>query len=297
MQFARAGYQTRMYNRSEEGRSRALEAMRLALDVLVEHGLESEDSAGSALERVSPSFELAQVATGAGFVVEAVSEDMRLKRSLFAELDRLCPPPAILATDTSGLSITEIASATASPGRVIGTHHFNPPYLVPGVEVVSGLQTTEETVRRTCSLLRSIGKLPVLVKDVVGFVANRLSVALKREAWAIVEQGLARPEEVDAIWTSTLGPIYAALGPLQVSDASGLDVLVTVHEYVEPVLTPASDASEMVRGMREREEFGIKSGRGFYRWTPESAAALIKRRDELLLRMLGVSRPTSGERP
>lgn len=291
LMFARAGYRVGMYNRGPSGRDRALEWMRLALGVLVENGFETAAGAEEALSRLSPTSDLEEAAAGAGYVLEAVAEDLEIKKEVFRRLDAVCPPPAILATDTSGLSITKIASATRRPERVVGVHHFTPPHLVPGVELVAGAETSPETVDRTEALLRRLGKRPVRVPDVPGFIANRLSCALRREAWAIVEEGLASPEDVDELWTATVGPIYAAIGPLHVCDASGLDVLLAVHEHVEPVLWPPSEPSAMVRQMRDRGDLGLKSGKGFYDWPPEQAAEFIRRRDALLLAMLGPPSP------
>ena len=287
--FARAGHRTCLWNRGRPGRERAFGWMREALDTLVAEGVENARSAEQALHRVVPSPDLPTAVQGAGYVFEALSEDQELKRSTFAQLDRICPAPCVLATGTSGLSVGDIAAATRHPERVLGVHHFTPAHIVPGVEVVASRATSAATVAFTVGLLRSLGRRTVVTPDIPGFIAGRLSSALRREAWAVVAEGLATAADVDAIWTASLGPIYAALGPLAVSDASGLDVLLRVHEYVEPVLHPPSSPSPLIRELVGEGRLGMKSGRGFYAWPAELGVRLRRRRDALLSRYFAAS--------
>ncbi|MCC7105623.1 MAG: 3-hydroxyacyl-CoA dehydrogenase family protein [Chloroflexi bacterium] len=280
--FAAHGFPVALFNRGATSSERAFARIRFNLEDEIQNGRTTEAAALATLGRIRAETEIVKAAEGADFVVEAVAEDLALKHEVFVLLDRVCAPPAILASDTSGMSITEIARVVQHPERVVGTHFFTPPHLTPGVEVIPGDLTTVETVERTMALLRAVGKQPAVVKNVIGFVAGRLSTALRREAWAIVEQGIATPAEVDVIWRTTVGPSYQAAGPLGVSDASGMDVLVAVHDYIEPVLSPPSRPTAFVRERAERGEFGIKSGGGFYQWTPERAAAMMRRRARLL---------------
>ena len=284
--FARAGYTVSTYNRSARGRDRARKWINLALQILVEADVETESAAREAVERIRSFVDIEEAAAGAGYILEAVAEDFELKREIFCRLDHVCPSPAILATGTSSLSVTLVAEATGNPERVVGTHHFTPAHLVPGVEVIAGAKTSPGTVAATCALLRRLKRRPVRVPDVPGFVANRLSCALRREAWAIVEEGLAEAEQVDELWMSTVGLPFLALGPLQISDASGLDVLLAVHGYVEPVLKPPSEPAAIVQEMVRRGDFGLKTGRGFYEWPQDRVEDLSRRRDSLLLAIL-----------
>jgi 3-hydroxybutyryl-CoA dehydrogenase len=262
--FAAHGYPVALFNRTAASSERAFARIRFNLEDEVQNGRTTEAEAAATLSRLRAVTHVEQAAEGADFVVEAVAEDLPLKHEVFALLDRVCPPPAILASDTSGMSITEIAKAVQHPERVVGTHFFTPPDITPGVEVIPGEATSASTVERTVALLRAVGKQPAVVKNVVGFVAGRLSSALRREAWALVEQGIATPAEIDMIWRTTVGPSYQAAGPLGVSDASGMDVLVAVHDYIEPVLSPPSHPTAFVRERAERGELGIKSDKGFY---------------------------------
>lgn len=280
--FAAHGYPVALFNRTLESSRAALDRVRSNLDLEIEQGWTTREAAEATLARIRPETDVARTAEGADFVVEAVAEDLGLKHEVFARLDEVCPPPAILATDTSGMSITEIAAPCRHPERVVGTHFFTPPHISAGVEVIPGDRTAPETVERTVALLRHVGKQTAVVKNVIGFVAGRLSSALRREAWALVEQGIASPEEIDMLWRTTVGPGYLSLGPLAVSDMSGLDVLLAVHEYMEPVLSPPSTPVAVVREHVARGELGMKSGEGFYEWTPERRAAAMRRRARIL---------------
>jgi 3-hydroxybutyryl-CoA dehydrogenase len=281
-QFAALGFPVAVFNRGAVSSRRARERLQSAVQRYVSAGLMSPQAAERCRQDIVWRTDLAATVAEADAVLEAVVEDVEVKQRLLARLDALCPPRVILATTTSGLSITALAAEVREPARVIGAHHFNPPPLLPGVEVVAGEHTSEETIRRTMTLLRRAGKEPVLVKDVPGFVVGRLSTALRREAWSIVQEGIAAAETVDAIWRATLGRAYAAQGPLEISDSSGIDVLLRVHSYIEPELTPSSTPSAMVARMVDSGQVGHKSGEGFYSWTPQRLEALYGRVERVL---------------
>lgn len=281
-QFAALGVPVAVFNRTADSSRRARERLHATVRRYVTAGLMSHDAAQRCRQGIVWRTDLAATVAGADAVIEAVVEEMDTKQRLLARLDALCPPHVILATTTSGLRITTLAAAVGEPARVIGAHHFNPPPLIPGVEVVAGEQTSEDTIRRTMMLLRRAGKEPILVGDVPGFVVGRLSAALRREAWSLVEEGIATADTVDAIWRATLGRAYAAQGPLEISDSSGIDVLLNVHSYVEPELTPPSIPSAMVAGMAASGRLGHKSGEGFYSWTPQRLELLHRRVERVL---------------
>lgn len=215
---------------------------------------------------------------GAGFVTEAVIEDLAVKRALFASLAELTGAEVVLATNTSVMSITEIAADVADAGRVVGTHWWNPAPLIPLVEVVPGDRTTPQTVERTVALLTEIGKTAVAIRrDVPGFVGNRMQHALWREAIAIVEDGIAGPEEVDAIVKASFGLRLPVLGPLENADLVGLDLTRSIHEYVLPYLDARGEPSPLLAQHIERGELGMRSGRGLRAWTAEQADAVRER--------------------
>ncbi len=210
-------------------------------------------------------------------MVEAVSEKPDLKRGLFRELDSLCPPQTILATNTSVISITEIAQDTVNNERVVGTHFWNPPYLIPLVEVIPGRNSSSWALERTFDLLSSVGKYPVRVKkDVPGFVGNRLQHALWREAISIVEQGIADAETVDEVVKKGFGIRLPVLGPLENADMIGLDLTLQIHDYILKHIEDSPEPSPLLKEKVGKGELGFANGKGFKAWTPWEIEACRK---------------------
>ncbi len=211
-------------------------------------------------------------------VIEAVFEDLPLKQRIFADLDRLTPPRAILASNSSSFMPSALAASTGRPDRVLVAHYFNPPHLLPLVEVVRGPQTSNETVATMAALLRHIGKRPAIIqKEAPGFVGNRLQMALFREALAIVEAGIASPEDVDVVVKNGFGRRLAAAGPFEVFALAGLDLVLAVAEQLMPVIDSRPEVPALLRETVARGEHGVKTGSGFYEWTPEEGEALRQR--------------------
>jgi 3-hydroxybutyryl-CoA dehydrogenase len=220
-----------------------------------------------------------QAAAGADLIVEAAPENLTVKRQLVAEFDAAAPG-AIVATNTSVLKISEIADGSAHPERVVGTHWWNPPYLIPVVEVVPGEHTAKETVSRVTSWLRGAAKTVVPVRrDVPGFIGNRMQFALWREAMAIVQEGISDVETVDLVARNTVGLRLAAIGPLSNADFIGLDLTRAIMDYLLPSLSTEQQAPGLVRELCEQGEFGAKSGRGIFPWPGQT-------RDEVEARLL-----------
>jgi 3-hydroxybutyryl-CoA dehydrogenase len=226
---------------------------------------------------------LAEAVSEADFIVEAAPEKLELKRSIFADLVRLAPRRTTLASNTSVIPITDIAEGLETGERIIGTHWWNPPFLVPLVEVVGTASTAAPVVARTIDLLTSVGKTPVHVKkDVPGFVGNRLQHALWREAIAIVAEGIADAETVDTVVKSSFGRRLAVLGPLENADLVGTDLTLDIHNVVLKHLNSEPGPSTYLRTLVENGRLGMKSGEGFRGWTDESAAALRARVSQYL---------------
>ena len=285
--LALAGARTTLVSRSATGAMRAVFTAQALLRQLEESGLASPAAAAEALPRLFGADGIATPAATAGLVIEAIVEDMTLKKDLFARLDQAAGAKTILASCTSGLSITEIAKATAHPGRVITAHFWNPPHLMPLVEVVRGEKTDEAVVSRTMTLLRDLGKAPVLVrKDRPGQLGNRIQTALMREAISIVEQGIATAEDVDRVVRLGFGLRMPMWGPLQHIDAVGLDLVLSVQDYVLPDLNNEPRAPQMLRDKVARGELGQKSGRGFYDSATHDLEADKKARDAFLVEFL-----------
>jgi 3-hydroxybutyryl-CoA dehydrogenase len=217
---------------------------------------------------------------------------MGLKQEIFRALDARTPPETILATNTSVMSITAIASRAERRERIVGTHFWNPPYLIPLVEVVRAADTSDATMERTRALLAAAGKHPVRVeKDVPGIVANRQQHALWREAISIVERGIADAATVDECIRYGFGLRLPRLAPLENADMVGLDLTLSIHEYILPYLEASPEPSPLLRERVAAGDLGFKSGRGFQEWTPEAVQAS---REGLLEYLVGVVKNLDG---
>ncbi len=284
LQFAMVGFRVLMFNRSPESASRACGEIEKSLGILIDADALDDKEARAVSERIVQTQDFREVVSGGDFVVEAVSEDLSLKQEIFEKMDEIAPPDVILASETSGLGMTDISARTRHPERCIVTHNYTPPHLVPVVEVAAGRRTSPDTTRITCELLEKSGKEPIVCREVPGHIGVRLTTALRREAFHIVEQGYARPEDVDAVWRS-LAPLFPALGVCKLNDFSGMDVLRDVHRHIQPSLDHRPDPSPLMDEMVEKNLLGLKSGEGFYKWTEESAREAARVRDAELIRM------------
>src|SRR3979411_1394436 len=229
----------------------------------------------SAVERVCPTADLGAAVRDADYVVEAVLEDLTLKQKLFGEIERHVRPQAILASNTSVIPITKIMEGLRDRSRALGTHWWNPPYLVPLVEVHGTSWTSEQAIDWTIALHKAAGKMPVHVKkDVPGFVGNRLQHALWREAIALVEHGICDAETVDTVIKASFGRRLAVLGPLENADLVGTDLTLAIHKTVLPAHDHTPGPSPYLDKLVAGGKLGFKSGEGFRKWTPEQQAAL-----------------------
>lgn len=285
--FAMAGFTVRMYGRSDASIDRGFQSINRSLSVIAGHHLIAAEEISEILDRIRGVTSLAEAACEADFVIESVAEDLNVKRELFARLDRLCPPHTIFATDTSGLSPTAIAEAIDRKHKFVVAHFWNPPHLLPLVEVVPGKQTSAETLDVTLQLMELIGKKPIaLLREAPGFIGNRLQFALLREAQYIVEQGIATKEAVDAVVRCSLGRRLGVTGPLESADLGGLDVFHKISQYLLPDLCSTAEVSPLMAEPVGRGALGAKTGSGFYDWTPEALADLRKKREEVLVEWL-----------
>jgi 3-hydroxybutyryl-CoA dehydrogenase len=230
---------------------------------------------------------LAELAEGADLCVEAIVEELEPKRALFRELAAVAPAACVLATNTSALSVAAIASAVpeAARPRVLGAHFFNPPDIVPAVEVVRGPETGDEAVERALRLLRGAGKVAAVLNDSPGFVANRIQHAMIAEAWRCLEDGVASAEAIDAIVSGSFGFRLFAYGPFAIGDFNGLDVYEAVLRSLEAAYGERFAPPRALLERVERGELGLKTGQGAFDYTPEEAVGLIRRRDEIFARL------------
>jgi len=286
-EFARAGCRVRLNDMNEELLERGMGIVLSAQDALVQEELISRRSVAAAMKRIETKTDLAAACDRVELLVEAVPEDLALKKKMFVEFDTLCPKTAILATNTSGLSITKIAAATKRPTRVVGMHFWNPPHVIPLVEVTKGESTSDTTARRLVALCRRIGKKPILVRhDVPGFVGNRLQFAVLREALHILSEGIASAEDIDTAMTAGPGLRWGVIGPLRTADLGGLDVFSAISKYLFRELNSKVRPPAALTDLVDKGKLGAKSGAGFYKYPPEEKERILRRRDSLLLRML-----------
>jgi 3-hydroxybutyryl-CoA dehydrogenase len=228
-----------------------------------------------AVDKVTPVADLGDAVRNADYVVEAVLEDLPLKQKLFAEIERHVRPDTILASNTSVIPITKIMEGLAHRERALGTHWWNPPYLVPLVEVIGTQWTAPQVIDTTMALHKAIGKTPVHVKkDVAGFVGNRLQHALWREAVALVEHGICDAETVDTVIKAAFGRRLAVLGPLENADLVGTDLTLAIHNTVLPEIESRTGPSPYLEKLVAEGKLGFKSGEGFRTWTPEQQKEL-----------------------
>ena len=276
MVFAAAGYPVGLYSRKAETLEKAVTGMRSDLTFLAERGLGKLEDVEPTVARVVCTQDMEAAAADADFVLECVAEDMALKQDTFQKLDQMCKPDAILATNTSVMSPTEIASTSKKRDRILGTHWWNPPFLIPLVEVVQTEETPQWVIDVTMGLHWKIGKHPVHAKkDVPGFIANRLQHALWREAISIVERGIADPATVDESLKYGPGLRLPVMAPLENADLVGLDLTYSIHNYVLRHLEDSHEPSPILKTKVDKGELGFKSGGvGFQTWTPEQQKAL-----------------------
>jgi 3-hydroxybutyryl-CoA dehydrogenase len=291
MCYAQAGYQVVLYSRTSESLERALGRIERSQAVFVQEGLISSQEAEEAQRQIGTSMRLDEAVEGVQYVLESVPENLELKQALFREMEGLCPTDTILATNTSGLSITAIASVCQYPERVVGQHWANPPEIVPLVEVIRGEQTSDGTMDLVYQLTKKLRKEPVRVqKDIPGFASNRLQYAMLREALHLVEAGVLSPEDVDRTLKNGVGFRYPWLGPLETVDLGGLDVFHTIAQYLFKELSTMQTSPGFFDQLAAEGKYGIKTGEGFYQYGPEARDEILRKRDLYFIRQLKLLR-------
>ena len=285
--FASAGLQVALTDSDAQVLGSALQRIQANLEICLKYGSVDEGTVSTVPSRITLESNLADAASQADFIVEAVFEDPDVKHEVLRHLDEHSPPRAIITSTTSGFRVRDLATALSHPERFLITHFWDPPHIIPVVEVVPGDHTSAEALETTIELLEAVGKYPALVKkDVAGFVGNRLQHALRREAIAMVAQGIASPEDVDLITRLSFGLRLPIVGLLETIDIGGLDLTLAIHTYLLAELDRSTEPQQLIRDKVARGELGAKAGKGFYDWPPGRAATLVRRRDETLLEMV-----------
>ncbi len=273
--FAAAGHQVAVFEPSAEIRASLAARLQAIVDLL------ADDAA--LLQRIAAHDTLSAAVQDATFVFEAAPEKLPLKQQIFAELEKFTAPDTILASNSSAIPSTEIGRRLAHRERVLGTHFWNPPHLVPLVEVVQNEKTSPAVVQRTMRLLRDAGKTPVHVRrDVPGFVGNRLQHAMKREAIALVAAGVCDADTIDVVVREGFGARTAVLGPMEQSDLVGTNLTLDIAEVLYADLDRTPGPHQYLRNLVAAGKLGMKTGEGLRKWTPEQAEAVRTRLSRFL---------------
>jgi 3-hydroxyacyl-CoA dehydrogenase len=271
--LARAGIATALYDVSDKALEQAQAGVQLAAGVL--DRLEAPKMDGGSVRFDS---DLAAALDRADVVFEAVPEKLELKHAVFPAFEQHVSEDAILASNTSGIPITKIASVCAHPGRVVGMHWSNPPHLIPMIEVIPGEQTDQRVVDDACELIRTFGYHPVVEKEVPGFVENRILYAILRECLDLVDRGIIDPEGMDLNVRWGIGYKLAVIGPMELLDMAGLDIYNAVGSYLNQDLSTSGEVSSMIRDRIAEGKLGMKTGSGIYDYTPEQIQTLRAQR-------------------
>lgn len=292
---AQAGYTVTVIARSPGSIERAQQKVRSNLAAMLPYGLITEAEIEPLLARISYRNDGLAGAAEADIVIEGITEDLAAKQVLFAQLEDVCRDDAIIMSTTSGMRCTDIAANMRQPERAIVGHYWNPPHLLPLVEVAPGAKTAQWVTDAVFDFLHSTGHTPVLTrKEVVGFVANRLQHALWREAFALVENGIASAEEVDEAMKTSFGARTPVLGIFEHADLVGLDLVHTLHSYMLADLDTQKGPNAVLKEHIARGELGAKTGKGFYDWSKKSAADVLKARDTELLERAAKRKKAAG---
>ena len=284
--FAQAGYPVRAYDSSAEARASVLQRIRGNLEDFARSDVLQPEAIEEIVQRIAVAETEAQAAQDADFVVEAIAEQLPVKQDFMQRIESRVSDSTIIASNSSTFTISQSGTGMRFPSRAIVTHWFNPPHIVPTVEVVPGPDTTEEVTETTVGLHRQIGKVAVRVNaEIPGFLVNRVQIAMIREVWDLYQRGVASPKDIDAAIRGSLGFRLAACGPLAICDFGGVDIWATVYQGLAPDLRSNAELPAGVRKLVEEGRCGTRTGGGLHDYASEDVDALTTRRDEAMLQL------------
>ncbi len=287
--FAQAGHPVRLQARRRETLEAALHRIRVNQDELIRHDLLGAADAETARVRITVTQDLGEALADAAFVSENIPEQLDVKQALFADLDRLASPKTILSTNTSSLPITEVARDTKYPERVVGFHWFNPPHLIPLVEVIRGERTADAALDETYRLAQAIGKSPIRVqKDIPGFVGNRLQRALEREFFYLERIGACSGADLEVALKQGLGFRWSVVGPLEHADLAGVDTHAATVALLFPLLSNDTAPPPLFAQLAAQGRLGAKTGGGVYEYGPGDVERILARRNTMLIDFIKV---------
>jgi len=289
--FTMGGYSVWLYDIQESILETAKAHVEKNLGLFHQSGLIGKQDFVLAVERLSTTTDLKHAVEGSDFIVEAAPEDLPLKQGLFHQVESLCPKDAIIASNTSSLTLKDIGARVKKKERLVVTHWFNPPYIVPTVEVVKGEWTSDETMETAYGLLTKIKKVPVKIyQELPGFLVNRIQIAMAREILDLYEKGLASAADIDKAVRGSIGFRLASIGPLLTMDLAGVKIWLKVCENLLPQIQSSIEPPKALQRLVSQGHFGIKSGKGFYDYAvdfskTELDGAIQKRDQEFLNRL------------
>jgi 3-hydroxybutyryl-CoA dehydrogenase len=287
--FAQAGHPVRVQARKRETLEAALRRIRVNQDELIRHDLLGAADAEAARGRITVTQDLQTALAGAVFVSENIPERLDLKQPLFTELDRLTPAGTILSTNTSSLPITQVARDTQHPERVVGFHWFNPPHLIPLVEVIRGERTGDGAFDEAYRLAKAIGKSPIRVyKDTPGFVGNRLQRALEREFFYLERNGTCSREDLEVALKQGLGYRWSVVGPFEHADLSGVEQHAATLAFLFPLLSNDTQPPSLFADLVAKGRLGARTGAGVYEYGPGEVERILARRNTMLIDFIKV---------
>ncbi len=282
--FAKYDYKVTLYNRATPSLEKAKKQIVFSQENLVSTGMATEEESKRVVKKIKYTTDK-NVFKDCDFVVETIVEDMDVKHTFWNEISSIAKEDAVLTSNTSGLSITELAKAVKKPERFAGMHFWNPPHLVPLVEIIKGKKTTDETADIIYKLAEDIDKKPVVLqKEINGFIGNRLQFAVLREAVNLVEAGVASAEDVDKAVKYGIGFRYACIGPFETTDLGGLNTFNNIAKYLLPQLSNA-ESMPILEKKVEKGQLGVKSGQGFYDYKNGKDKEAIDSRDEKFIKL------------
>ena len=285
--FAMAGCEVTGFDEISAAGDSLHDRVRQNLRDFVQAELFESDQIDSVLKRLRVCRTEAEAVRGAEFVTEAVREDLAAKQEVFERIEHELSDDAILASNSSTFPISQSGVRLRRPERAVVTHWFNPPHIVPTVEVVGSPQTNEGTIQATLELLRRSGKLAIRInQELPGFLVNRVQIAVMREVWDLLDRGVASVEDIDAAIQGSMGFRLAALGPLRIHDFGGLDIQTAVFRNLAPQIASGTEVPPKVQAIVDAGHHGFKTGRGFYEYPPEAADQVRSERDQRYLALL-----------
>lgn len=284
--FAAQGHAVALYDNNQSMLDSAPDRIRNNFKIFIELDLAKPEDVERSLGLISLCTSLREAAQDSEIIIEAASEKLALKQKIFSEIEDYVGPETLLCTNTSAISISQIAEPLKRKERLVGTHFWNPPHIVPCVEVIRSKYTSDEAFETAYDFMKRAGKKPVKVlKDAPGFLGNRMQHALWREAMSLVQAGIASPEDIDAVVKFGFGLRMPFLGPLETADLAGLDLTHDVHLYLFPFLENAVTPLPILEDKLRDGKLGVKSLEGFHQWSREEVERVIRARDLVLLKI------------